>query len=55
MYLWTALLSFGAIAVGLAEQGWVVAVVLTLIVVAVLLTLVPGSRIPIIGPRQPKP
>ncbi|MDO5287001.1 MAG: MraY family glycosyltransferase, partial [Actinomycetia bacterium] len=44
MYLWTALLSFGAIAVGLAEQGWVVALVLGLVAVAVVLTLVPGHR-----------
>ncbi len=47
MYLWSALLSFGAIAVGLVQQWWVLPLVVSLIVIAVVLTLVPGRKIPI--------
>jgi len=50
MYLWTALLSFGAIAVGLASLWWVAAIWLAGVAVAVVLTLVPGRKIAVDAP-----
>ena len=57
MYLWTSVLSFGAIAIGFIDGWWVGVVVLGLVVVAVLLTIVPRMRgavpPPVQGPELP--
>lgn len=44
MYLWTSVLSFGAIAIGFIDNWWIGVVVLGLVVVAVLLTVIPRMR-----------
>jgi len=44
MYLWTSVLSFGAIAIGFIDNWWVPAVVFGLVVVAVILTVIPRMR-----------
>lgn len=44
MYLWTTLLSFGAIAIGFVQSWWTAGAILTLAVVAALLTLIPVRR-----------
>lgn len=45
MYAWSALVSFGAIAIGLAQSWWVVVVVVVLVAVTVAFTVVPGRRV----------
>jgi hypothetical protein len=52
MYLWTSVLSFGAIAIGFIDGWWVGVVVLGLVVVAVLLTIVPRMRGAVPPPAQ---
>lgn len=54
MYLWTALLSFGAIAVGLVDQPWVLPVVLVAIVAMVLVTVIPGRKVPLARVTTPE-
>ena len=44
MYLWTTLLSFGAIAIGFVQSWWTAGAILMLAVVAALLTLIPVRR-----------
>ncbi len=52
MYLWTSVLSFGAIAIGFIDNWWVPAVVFGLVVVAVLLTVIPRMRASVPPPAQ---
>jgi UDP-GlcNAc:undecaprenyl-phosphate GlcNAc-1-phosphate transferase len=45
MYLWTSLMSFGAIAIGFMDSNWwIAAVVVGLLMVAALLTILPRRR-----------
>lgn len=52
MYLWTSVLSFGAIAIGFIDNWWIGVVVLGLVVVAVLLTVIPRMRAAVPPPEQ---
>ena len=52
MYLWTSVLSFGAIAIGFIDNWWVPVVVFGLVVVAVLLTVIPRMRGAVPPPAQ---
>lgn len=46
MYGWTALISFGSIAIGIFQKAWVVGLVVAGVVIAVLATVIPGRRVP---------
>jgi len=51
MYLWTSLLSFGAIAIGFMDNNWwIVAIVVGLAAVLVLLTVIPRRRAAVTPP-----
>jgi UDP-GlcNAc:undecaprenyl-phosphate GlcNAc-1-phosphate transferase len=51
MYLWTSLMSFGAIAIGFMDNNWwIAAVVVGLIVIAALLTIIPRRRAAVAAP-----
>lgn len=50
MYLWTGLLSFGAIVVGLVPRWWTTSLWVVGVIVAVVLTVVPGRKVPVEPP-----
>ena len=43
MYMWTALVAFGVIVLGLVWNGWLVAALVVLVILAVLVTVGPLS------------